>query len=148
MVSIVIWWRRASRDRSAGHPLHGSGPGPLKSGKDFKRRNGLRLHLLPAVRRQGRAYHSLWDTFCVRGIPRPLPETAGAAPDTPFSYPDLADVRGQKDARRALEIAAAGAHSLLFIGPPGAGKSTPLPLRRRGDCALPRTAFRFLARST
>lgn len=38
-------------------------------------------------------------------------------------YPDLLDVRGQHRARRALEIAAAGSHNLLLVGPPGTGKS-------------------------
>jgi magnesium chelatase family protein len=42
---------------------------------------------------------------------------------TPPAYPDLSDVRGQSAARRALEIAAAGGHSALLVGPPGTGKS-------------------------
>ncbi len=39
------------------------------------------------------------------------------------NYPDMSDLKGQDTARRVLEIAAAGGHNLLMIGPPGAGKS-------------------------
>ena len=53
-------------------------------------------------------------------VPKPPTETIGFAPS---SVQDLADLIGQINARRGLEIAAAGGHNLLFVGPPGAGKS-------------------------
>jgi magnesium chelatase family protein len=60
---------------------------------------------------------------CAKGIPLPP------------GHPDLADVRGQERARRALELAAAGGHNLLLAGPPGTGKTM---LARRLPGLLPR----------
>jgi len=55
---------------------------------------------------------------------QPLQRLQGGGTDEPRpDYPDLAEVKGQAQARRALEIAAAGGHSLLMSGPPGTGKS-------------------------
>src|SRR4029077_11797878 len=53
----------------------------------------------------------------------PRPGPMPWAQDLGEGCPDLADLRGQRHLRHALEVAAAGGHSLLMIGPPGAGKS-------------------------
>jgi magnesium chelatase family protein len=71
------------------------------------------------------------------------PSSVAVAPAPPSPLPrrdvaDLAEVRGQRFARRALEIACAGGHNLLFVGPPGAGKTM---MARRAPGILPPLTF-------
>ena len=87
------------------------------------------------------AVRALNDPAGFRANPpaRPDPPGPPAQPDRRREAPpDLADVRGQLLPRRALEVAAAGGHNLLLVGPPGAGKTM---MARRVSGILPPLSF-------
>jgi magnesium chelatase family protein len=113
------------------------------------RRDGLAGILLPASNASEAAIVSGLDVLAVSSLAdavRALNEPGTIVPSVAIAQvappingaPDLCEVRGQLLARRALEIAAAGGHNLLLVGPPGAGKTM---MARRMAGILPPLTF-------
>ena len=109
------------------------------------RRHGLSAALVPAANHREASLAPGLPAHPVASLPEalslllnerlPAPKAPPGPPGDPVApEADLADVRGQALARRALEIAAAGGHNLLLVGPPGSGKTM---LARRLPGILP-----------
>ncbi len=103
---------------------------PVQNASEAALVDGLEVLSIPSL---GRLVDLLWG----RWTPAP-PQPAVRTGYEPAAEGDLAEVRGQPDARRALEIAAAGGHNLLMTGLPGVGKTM---LARRLPGILPPPAF-------
>ncbi len=112
------------------------------------RRHGLRAAIVPDANHREAALAPGLPVHPVASLPEalallardelpPAPPAPGPAATRPHRKRDLADVRGQALARRALEIAAAGGHNLLLVGPPGLGQDDAGPAAARHPAPAP-----------